>query len=813
MVALIAVVATPITLWQLNRAGLPDSWRAFIERELSNQGIHLQIGALQYLPLRGVAARDVRFFADPEHENEVSRIGRILLDFDKTKLARGDLRLNKIQLSNAKVSIPADADDPESETLELTAVHGQLLMPGGRVLEIRNARGRVGAVNVTVNARLLGYRSSGTGGLPEEDYSKRGKRRDFIAIICREIERWSHPEEQPPQIHVQINGDLSEISELSSTFTFTAPAMSLNQHEIKDIAISGELLGALLLFKDIQLGDTRGRLHARADYDLKERSGRFDIESAIDLVALTRHWFGIQTPDALILGGNQTINTAGKFEIPTIGTMPQIQATGDFICESVMIRGVAFDRVESAFSVRGNEYFLHNTRAERPDGVAWGKSLIQWPLVRMSLQTTLPANTYKNFFVGQPLEKVIDSFTVNDRSKFDIMLEGGFDVTDRHSWAYQGRGKVENVAYNGVPIVSAESDFSLSHHELDFREGKLILDTSKYPQRLANQGPEETIANVAGIRYIAKERILEIRDVRGEFWVPPVIALFKQDLAENLEQYKFHRPPRLQSSGVVDITPAGRTRLDIRFETPTPAVTSVLGRDITFSSAKGNVLLRGPRVEVRDLDLTTFNGPVKASITHELNRLVAEIAWTRLDLQPLAKTYGITMTPGGKTTGRIEFSQTGGKTATLNGKGHIGLENANLFAVPMFGPLSPLLAAALDDRRTGYERAKDAFLTFNIKNGVIRSNDFRTTTTSLTITGDGEINLNDETVDMTTRVNARGLLGLITLPLRPFYGLFQFRGTGPMREPVWENVMFTTPPPSQSESLFAPPKANVIQEP
>jgi hypothetical protein len=813
LVVLLAAVAAPIALWQVNRTGLPDSWRALVERELSNQGIYLQIGALQYLPLQGIAARDVRIFAEPELETELSRIGRILLDFDKTKLARGDLRLNKMQLANADVTIPADTGDPDSETLKLTSVNGQLLMPGGRVLEIRNARGRVGTIDVTVNARLLGYRSSGTGGLPREDTEQRGKRREFIAVISREIERWSHPADQRPKVEIRIHGDLSDMGALSSSFTFQAPVMALNNHEVEDISISGELLGSLLVLNDIRLRDTRGTLRAHADYDLKNRAGRFDGECTLDLTTLARSWFGFQTPDALLVGGGQTIKAAGKFQMPADGSIPKIQATGNFTFESIMLRGVVFDRVQSAFSMRGNEFFFRDTRVERPDGAAWGKAFIQWPLVRIAMETTLPAPVYKPFFMGQPLEQVIDSFTVGGQSKFHIALEGGFDARDRYSWAYHGHGKVERIAYNGVPVASARSSFSLSHHELDFHDGDLILDTSNYRQRLAHDGPAETRASVGAIRYIHKDRMLEISDVRGEFWVPPVLALFNNDLAKTMEAYQFHRPPRIQSSGVVDITPAGRTRLDIRFETSSPAATEVLGRSLTFSRAQGNVLLRGERVEVNGLDLMAFNGPVSASFAHTGKRLSAEIAWTRLDLHSLAGAYGVTMQGGGTTTGRIEFSQSGGSTATLKGNGHVGFENAHLFAVPMLGPLSPMIAAVVNDRRTGYERAKDAFLTFEIQDGVIRSNDFRTTTTSLTITGDGAIDLNDETVDMTMRVNARGLLGLITLPLRPFYGLFQFRGTGPMREPEWENVIFTNPPPSQRDSLLNPPKANVVPEP
>ena len=139
----------------------------------------------------------------------------------------------------------------------------------------------------------------------------------------------------------------------------------------------------------------------------------------------------------------------------------------------------------------------------------------------------------------------------------------------------------------------------------------------------------------------------------------------------------------------------------------------------------------------------------------------------------------------------------------MAGEGLFALEKTELFSVPMFGPLSPLISGVLNDRRAGFERAKSAFCTFRIKDGMLSTQDFQTSTTSLVFAGDGAVDLKERTLDMTMRMNARGLLGLITLPLRPFYGMFQFRGTGPLKDPKWENVMFTAPPEEQSELLLA----------
>ncbi len=812
LAVLFVVLAVPLAIWHANRGGLPDAWRHGIERELAGQGIHLEMEALRYLPFRGIEAKNVRVFADPERENELSRIGRVLLDFDKTRLARGDIRLNKIQLADANVLLAADAADPDPKVLELTGVNGSMAMPGGRVLEIRNATGRIGGVEVGLDARLLGYR--GTTSLPahaeEPDHRTR---REFIASLTDELGRWSFPDDQRPRIAIRIDGDLADMRTFASSFEFHAPVMSLNNHPLEDVRLAGSLSGLLLHVEDISATDAGGGLVARADYDIAGRSGRFDLDCTLDLETLARAWFGLETPDEVIFGGAQSLRAEGEFALRNEGRMPEIQATGHLACGSLMVQGVVFDRVESEFSLRDNDVFLSNARVERDDGMARGRVMIRWPDVRLAMESTMPPPVYRPFFKGRPLEEVIDSFTVGDDSETRVVIEGGAEVGVHGSWHYEGYGTVGNVAFNGIPVASATTEFTVSHDDLDFRDGSVVFDTSGYGQRTAFGGPGETRVEAGRIRYSNPDRLVEIRDVTGDVWAPPVLGLFNPALAETLEAYQFHRPPGVRATGVVDLTPAGRTELDVEFSTSSPAVADVLGQPLTFRRAKGVVRLRGERVEVRDLDLIAFNGPVSASFIHDGGELSAEIAWTRVDLRGLAGAYGVTMQGGGSTTGRIEFSIADNDIATLGGKGHAAFQDAHLFAVPILGPLSPLIAAIVDDRRTGYERAKDAFLTFHIEDGVIRSYDFRTTTTSLAFTGDGEVDLNDNSLDMTMRVNARGLLGLITLPLRPFYGLFQFRGTGPVREPEWENVMFTNPPAAQKENLLNPPKARVVAEP
>lgn len=810
LVFLLLAAAIPVAasaLWWANRTGLPESWRATIERGLGRQGLHVKVGALSYLPLRGVMASGVKVYSDEERLHEISRLEGVLMDFDKTKLARGDFHLNKIELRNGTLALPVDPTDPAAGMLDVSDAHGTLFMPGNRRFEIRDARGRISGIEVSLNARLTGYRKESESAAGK---SEAGKRRKLLTRIVKELDQWRFEAGNPPRMRVFLEADANDKATLAASVTLEARNLEKNGHRLESFSAAMELRGDLLTVTRLNATDSRGALDARIDYDIGDRDGRFDLESTLEVAPLLTAWLGFTMPGQIVMGGSQTVEAEGEFRIDE-ENKPRVHMTGHLYAEALMLRGVLFDTAESAFAWRDGELFLRGARLEHQEGIATGKVMIQWPSVRIALRSSLPARVYKPLFIGQPLERVIDDFGARKGEAFDVRLEGGFDATDRHSWAYAGGGSVRNVSYRGVPVDAAECGFTLSHHELDFHDGTVVFNYQDYALRKDFKGPRDGTAKIGRIRYDSENKMVEVENVAGEIWAAPLVRLFAPKVADSLEIYRFHRPPSLKGSGVVDVTRRARTSLDVSFNSTDAADYRFLGENLTLSRPSGKVAIRGPQVKVSDLKMDAFDGPVAAAFEFSgKGRLGGELSWTKLSIPALTSTYGFQMKGGGTCTGRLEFSMLDGDVTQMNGEGLLAMEKTELFSVPIFGPLSTVISTVVNDRRAGHERAKNAFCTFKIRDGILRTNDFHTATSSLTFAGDGEVDLSKRTIDMTMRMNARGLLGLITLPLRPFYGMFQFRGTGPLKDTVWENVMFTSPPEEQKELLQEPPKALVV---
>lgn len=796
-------------LWWANHIGLPAHWRGTIENAVAKQGVHLQIGSLRYVLFQGIVATDVRVYSDAGRELEISRLERVALDFDNTKLARGLVHLKKLQLHKATLTLQVEPNNPLSETLRVTDVFGTILTPGGQRLEVRDARGMIAGIDVSFDARLIGFRGEGE---KDQNDSNVGKRRELLAKVIHELDQWSFDQNDPPAIQISVEGDVNDWFSMVAKASLQVKKMSKNGHQLHDIIGEAEVTGDLVTVTALSARDSSGSFAGLMDFNISDREGRFDLTSSLEVPLLLKSWLGLPSLKDVVISGKQTVRAEGDFHLDE-KDQPQLRLTGHARCESVKLRGMPFDVVEGAFSWRNGRFFIRDARLARPDGEAKGKALVEWPLVRVELHTTLPVPVYRPFFVGQPLAIVLRDFSERKGAEVDVSLAGSFNLTDRFDWAYKGRGKVKNLNYKGVPVNSAECEMSLNHHELDFFNGSVAFNYSDYSLRDAFNGASEGTAKVGRIRYDAPSKMVHVEDVRGAIWAAPMVRFFAAKIADGLEQYRFHQPPDLTASGVVDVTPQGRTALDVSFRSDQSADYVFLTKNLTLGRPSGKVSIRGEKVTVSDLKLDAFDGPVAGQINYlGSQKLSGELNWTDLSIASVTSTYGFKMKGGGKATGRIDFSLTDGKVSTMDGGGLLALENAELFSVPMFGPLTPLVSGMLNDEKAGSQRAKDAFFTFKIVDGILSSNDFQTSTDSLNFTGNGNVDMNDRTVDMTMRMNARGLLGLLTLPLRPFSGLFQFRGVGPLEDTRWENVNFSAPAESQKEALLAPPKARVIRE-
>lgn len=895
LVFVCAITAIGALLW-INHVGLPATWRTSLEHELSKQGIEAAIGKLRYIPLRGIEASSVEIYSTEKREHRLAHFERLVFDLDKTKALRGIIRLTHIELQNADLSLPVDPNDESAGTLDVTDLNGKILMSKGRKIEVTQAKGAIGGINLTVDAVILGYRPRpGYQGSEDSD----GKHRRFMKQFVQELDHWQLDADSPPELDIKLEADATKWSNLKANFTFRCDSAQRERISLHNITAEGNVVNALISIHHFTAFDQRGKLLATIDYDLNSRSGNFDAQSSIDALNIVYAVTGQRLLSDFSLAEAPKVHALGQFAFPADRPI-EIATQGHLACKNIMFRGSPLDAMEMEFSQKGKDLFLRNAKVSHASGVLEGRLLLKDQLlrveaqgsvpmpvlrpfyrdhrlapalefleksgltslnakvqttlrktetgfamdklqiqeidlqhkrgslsgwmelankqVRYQLESNLPPEIGKPFFPGQPLEKVLGDFTVNAASKTYVKLDGTLDTTNKQNWSVKGIGKVENLSYRGVPVVSVQTSMDLKHGSLLFSDIAVDFDYRNYELQRSFQGGTHGLVQAKSVSYKHEPGLVEITGLRGSIHPVPLLEMFAKPVAESLKQFRFRSPPTLSANGVIDVRNRGLTRLQVNLAEAKALDWEFLGKPVTFRNASTQLLIRAQDVTLSKLSCVAFDGDCNGEVAVAIKgakTFSADIRWSNIAMSELAETYEFKEKGYGKLTGRIELAGVSGDTSTLQGHGLCSLEKGELFAVPIFGPLSPVIAGVLGDRRAGFERAKDAFCNFKITKGVIHTNDFMTQTSSLKFTGNGDVDLNKKTIDMTIRMNARGLLGIITLPLQPIIkGLFQFQGQGPLNKPKWEHVVFTSPPEEEQETLLrnAPRRATVVPE-
>lgn len=803
-------------LWWANQTGLPDSWRSEIEKALAGRGLHADIQGLRYWPFRGLQADEVVIYGDETRQRVLARVKEVVMDIDRTKLARGQVRVERLDLKGGSLSLPADPTDPQSKVLEVKNASGRLLMPGGRRFEVIDAKGEVSGIRLELEALILGYRQRPPGSAFETEQA-RAYRRQQLTRIIELLEPWQFDPAAPPVIRLRVEGDLDDPKTVRADVYVKSGSLEHGGVSLKKIDAKGEMRGRLLVLESLHLEDEGGALSGRMEYDMADRSGRFEGNSNLELPVLLKEFDAPGWLDQVSFQARPQLSARGEFKWPENGK-PSIHVIGHLMAENLRFQGHSASKVETDVAWNGENAFLDNLVVTRPDGMIRGRLLAKPDAVRYDFSTNLRKGVWRGFFDKHPLGKVLDDFTDHDETTVAAHVYGRFSRTDHEDWSAKGEVRATHMAYKGTPFREAEVKLNLNHDFLDFYDGEVEFDYANYAMRKEHGGPMSGRAKVDRVRWDSAPGTLTLEGIEGNFWPAPVLRCFLPKVADHLEEYRFHTTPKLSGGGIIGLFERGAGKTDFRVNgsTPGPVSYKFVGKDLLLSGLKTKVQVKPHSTEVRDLSFDLFDGPMRGQFdilpaAENRTKVKGELDWTRLSLSELSAACGFEKKAKGFVTGRIEFEHQGEAAAGLNGNGLIALEEGELFSVPIFGPLSPVLSAVLASRKAGFQEAKDAFCTFDVKEGVLRTDDFLTTTPSLVFTGDATADLNRSTVDMTIRMNARGLLGVITLPLRPFYGLFQFRGTGPIKEPKWENVMFTSPPQSQNERLLAPPRARDVR--
>ena len=121
-----------------------------------------------------------------------------------------------------------------------------------------------------------------------------------------------------------------------------------------------------------------------------------------------------------------------------------------------------------------------------------------------------------------------------------------------------------------------------------------------------------------------------------------------------------------------------------------------LGKTLPFQKIFGKLLFTNDRLQIVDLHGNLFSGNVRGnadiSLAHGDQHYRARLSVDAVDFPRLTDLYWNYKTSQGRLSGSYDFTGIGDNARLMQGTGRLTVADGDVFAIPVFGPLSGILA-------------------------------------------------------------------------------------------------------------------------
>lgn len=841
-------------------------WREFIVGQLAERGLHLDFDRLMFNPFGGLIAREVRVFAGEERANVIASVDRLNLEFDYGKLLEKKFVLNGLELSHANVTLPVEDENGGHTLISLEDLSARAFLREG-VLEIRQAEGTLSGIRLSITGMLtLPEKKPNAPPTPKLDMLSVTHQMEVLNAHQRRIQKgldWLQrfKFDQAPEIRLDVNGALDRPLELSARLFFEATGLRYDSYVCQELVAEAEFNAGLIDLTRLYLKDPTGQVNASATWRMGTPELRFQMTSSADLPSLAQAFLNSDNLREIVFYGTPHLALNGVWYVdgPLSKGKRPVQVTGRLDCGRFSTRGAVFDGLEANIGVAPEGVYIRDLLLRHETGTLTAQALSHETdgfhyraVLRMDPNAFLP-------FAQMPqTREIIGRFQFTPKSSIYFEIEGSGPKADLQECVNKGRGDLRNFRYRGVDLEQMEADVEFQGPIQHYRNAKVrraegvgevthvfVDDHEKWVKLEGIHAKIDPVAvtscfapNVA--EQIAKYRLPittevemdgiihykdgSLNDFRVKFKHPTgtgryalwgedmIISAPEGDLIFKGEDLKFDVRGQLygepmNAKGTVDLNP-NREGFSVNVKAGKFPY-EVFGKEVPFDKLTADVSSKG-KGSAFDIHSSLLGGSfsLKGEIG-EGERLQPYSGELRLDgvsFQRFANIYSKNTDTEGDITGHFRFVGRQDDWMALKGGGAAIIVNGNLYAVPILGPLTPLLGSVLPGQIKGYNVAKEANCTFEVADGYVVTKNFEALTSVFKIAMDGKIDFIRDAVNLTAQVRVRGLPGLVFLP---FSELLEYRGTGSIQDTDWKSNLLRV---GGKKGERAPPSEENMEE-
>lgn len=757
----IAIAAAISGLWYLARKGFGGRTRARIVEELHSRGVEASIGRLALNPFRGLVARNVRIFSYQDRSHTLAFISEIVLDINYAAFLHHQPFLNALDIRNAEVTLPLKTIQGKIDQPQLRKFHAHIYFPLEQIF-VSQAEGIFCGIRVSATGQLIkreDYQPS-----PPLSADERERRMSMLRRMVSELQRFSYPKGSP-SMQVKFSGDLAQLENAHGEATIEGKYLKRKDYEMRDFVVNAEWADQTLTLSRCEWNDRLGGLAATANWNRRNDAGTFRARSSLDLKGLLDAFDAGSVLADATFNSPPVIDLSGSANLS--GERPQFKVIGHMAVDNAAFKNFPVSQCRAEFSWDGERTWIRDIHVHHQNGELRAELFEAPDDFRLNVNGPVAVGAL-SAFVSPDVQGFLAEWEFSREPVIQLVIRG----KDRHPETWQGDGNIslDRTRFRGQWMNNATAKVHFADGAVAYQDFRITRDegggTGSFVYDFAKH--EVRVSNVKAT----------VRPDEVAWWIDP-------DLPKTVTPYKFHQPPTITASGVYQFAGQKGTRLEINVDGPSGMDYVFLGKTLPFQRINGRLLFTNDRLQILDLRGNLLSGGVRGSADISLargdQRYRATLAVDGIDFPLLTDLYWNYKTAQGRLSGTYDFTGDGDNARLMVGNGKATVANGDVFAIPVFGPLSGILATLLPLKAAGYSIAHEGKATFTAKNGVLHTDDFEVAGNLFSILGDGDIYFLDDKLDFNIRISPKGP-GML---LAPVYKLFEYKGEGSLQNPNW----------------------------
>jgi hypothetical protein len=507
--------------------------------------------------------------------------------------------------------------------------------------------------------------------------------------------------------------------------------------------------------------DGGGSFAGRANWSRQSNRANFQVRSSLNL-KIFLDAFGLGGPLAdTTFYSPPLIEISGSANFGQDPLRPEI--IGHATVPSFAYKTVPFSDLTADFSWDGARALLRDVRLRHQTGQLRA-DLFDGPSdFRLNIDSTMSPGVMRAF-VPLDLAEFLGEWEWQRPPTIHLAIRG----QDRNPENWRGDGTItlDRTRFRGAGMNGGSTKIHFADGAISCQDFHVVRDEG---------------IGAGNFTYDFKKHEVRVSNIKSFLHPAEVIFWIDPKIWKTIVPYKFRRPPSVTANGVYQFRGGKNTHLEVTIEGANGMDYVFLGKTLPFDRVSGRLLFTDDRLQIADLRGELLSGMVRGNADISLAphdpHYRANLSVSGIDFPLLTDLYYNYKTAHGQLSGTYDFTGLGSDARNMHGRGKIEVTNGNVFAIPIFGPLSGILNHIVPG--SGYNIARKASASFTIKDGVIHTEDFDAAGALFSMLGHGDIHFLDDKLDFNLRLNMKGPGVLLT----PMYKLFEYTSEGSLNHP------------------------------